>query len=125
MITVLAVDTSFGGVYSHPAYIRTTDHKFGSDYADKQSDKLLFNDLLFDGETATFKINLNELSYYSYLVMNLYSCSEEYYLYNKSYQTAIETTGDPFAQPVQVFSNINNGHGIFGGFQLSSKIIYM
>ena len=125
MITVLAVDTAWGGSYSFPVYIRTMDQKFGSDYADKSSDKLLFNDLLFDGETATFTLTLSDVSYISYLVLNLYSCSEEHYLYNKSYQTATETTGDPFAQPVQVYSNIKNGHGIFGGAQLASKIIYM
>ncbi|MBK6525335.1 MAG: DUF4249 family protein [Crocinitomicaceae bacterium] len=26
-----------------------------------------------------------------------------------------ETAGDPFAQPVQVYSNVENGFGIFGG----------
>lgn len=126
MVTVSAVDTSsWGGVYPNPVYIGTTDPKFGSEYADKSSDKLLFNDLLFDGETTTFTITFSDMSYMSYLVLNLYSCSEEYYLYNKSYQTAIEAEGNPFTQPVQVYSNINNGHGIFGGFQVSSKIINM
>ena len=125
MITVLAVHTSWGQNYSYPLYMATSDPKFGSDYTDESSDKLLFNDLLFNGETTTFDITLNDISDMSYLVLNLYSCSEEYYLYNKSYQTAIETEGNPFAQPVQVYSNINNGHGIFGGFQVSSKIISM
>mgnify|MGYP006098161431 CR=1 FL=1 len=125
MITVLKVHTSFSGFFSSPVYIRTTDPKFGSDYADNTFDKLLFNDGLFAGETATFEINVGDVSHMSYLVLNLYSCSEEHYLYNKSYQTAIETSGDPFAQAVQVYSNINNGLGIFGGVQVSSKIIYM
>jgi hypothetical protein len=125
MITVLAVYTSWGQNYSYPLYIATSDPKFGSDYADESSEKLLFSDLLFNGETTTFDITLNDLSDMSYLILNLYSCSEEYYLYNKSYQTAIEAEGNPFAQPVQVYSNINNGHGIFGGFQVSSKIINM
>tara|TARA_Y100000385_G_scaffold189553_1_gene195829 strand:- start:69 stop:941 length:873 start_codon:yes stop_codon:yes gene_type:complete len=125
MISVLAVQTSWGQNYSYPLYIETSDPKFGSDYADKSYEKLLFSDLLFDGETTTFNITLNDMSDMSYLILNLYSCSEEYYLYNKSYQTAVDTEGNPFAQPVQVYSNINNGHGVFGGFQVSSKIIYM
>lgn len=51
----------------------------------------------------------------SYFVVGLKSLSEDLYKYNLSYSKYLETQGSPFAEPVQVYSNINHGFGIFGG----------
>jgi len=42
--------------------------------------------------------------------------SEEYNEYLKTLNLQRSTDGDPFAQPVKVYSNINNGFGIFAGY---------
>lgn len=42
--------------------------------------------------------------------------SEEYYKYSTTLELQNNTREDPFAQPVKVFSNINNGLGIFAGY---------
>lgn len=44
------------------------------------------------------------------------SISEDYYLYNKTLSIQEAISDDPFAEPVQIYSNIENGHGIFAGY---------
>ena len=48
--------------------------------------------------------------------------SEEYYWYETSYQSFLSSRYS-FAQPVQVYSNIENGHGIFAGYSITKEII--
>ncbi len=45
----------------------------------------------------------------------LIHASNEYYLFHTKLIDA-ENSGGPFSEPVQMYSNINGGHGIFGGF---------
>jgi Domain of unknown function (DUF4249) len=49
----------------------------------------------------------------------LTSMSEPYYKYLTTYNLQQSTQGDPFAQPVQVYNNIQNGFGIFAGYNQS------
>lgn len=51
----------------------------------------------------------------------LYSYSEEYYKYLTTVRLQQNTQGDPFAQPVQVYTNIKNGLGIFAGYSQSMR----
>ncbi len=44
------------------------------------------------------------------------NCSREFYLYHSSLTRAIESSGNPFADPVMMYSNFNNGFGCFGAF---------
>jgi hypothetical protein len=46
------------------------------------------------------------------------SINHDYYTYLKSLNMYYETGGseDPFAEPVVIFSNIENGYGIFGSY---------
>ena len=48
--------------------------------------------------------------------------SQEYYYYESSYQS-FTSSRYSFAQPVQVYSNIENGHGIFAGFSSLKRVI--
>ncbi len=47
------------------------------------------------------------------------------YLYRRSIDDYENAQGDPFAEPVQVYSNIENGYGIFAGFSKSTYEISM
>jgi hypothetical protein len=88
---------------------------------------LLFNDRMFDGKKYTFKVdvfeivfpddtlNIRPLEYQIYLK----TLSEPYYNYRVTYNKQKKTRDDPFAQPVQVFGNIENGYGIFAGYSQS------
>jgi len=57
------------------------------------------------------------------MVATLSSVSEDYYKYNVTLAKYEQTQGDPFAQPVQVYSNIENGFGIFGGYSSFSDTL--
>ena len=39
--------------------------------------------------------------------------SEDYVRYLKSYRKAADNSGNPFAEPVNVFTNVKNGYGLF------------
>ncbi len=91
------------------------------------SNSLAFNDALFDGNLQGFKILVE--TYYTQvsgtsLELRLTSCSEAYYKYKRTLENYYYTEGDPFAQPVQVFSNIENGLGIWAGSSPYSVQIY-
>jgi hypothetical protein len=55
--------------------------------------------------------------------INFYSISESYYQYFKTKSMQHFADGDPFSDPVMVYTNIENGMGIFGSSSISSKYI--
>tara|TARA_B110000858_G_scaffold34827_1_gene38930 strand:+ start:573 stop:1478 length:906 start_codon:yes stop_codon:yes gene_type:complete len=91
----------------------------------------LFNDLLFNGQNKSLEIEIpyynetgNEIGYqwsYKTLSLRLYlhNISKSYYYYRTSLELYQSASGNPFAQPVQVYSNIENGFGVFAGSQIS------
>ncbi len=89
----------------------------------------IFSDVLFNGKQYTLKskirISTSEGSGYRLLkaTVILINTSEEYFNYLNSSNLQKNTDGDLFAQPVQVYSNIKNGLGIFGGYTASSFVL--
>jgi hypothetical protein len=53
--------------------------------------------------------------------IELHTISRDYYLFLTSLNLQSNAQGDPFAEPVPVFNNIENGFGIFAGY--SSDLI--
>jgi hypothetical protein len=49
----------------------------------------------------------------------LVNTSEAYFNYLKSFNMYQRASGNPFATPVQVYSNVENGMGIFAGGTLT------
>lgn len=94
-------------------------------------DQGLFNDLLFNGQNKTLEIEIpnenwsgSEDGYdwsYKTLTLRLYlhNITISYYYYRTSLELFQNASGNPFAQPVQVYSNIENGFGVFAGSQIS------
>jgi hypothetical protein len=90
--------------------------------------KLLWNDKLTNGKEVSFKFvyydtyeygkksNRSEES--ARFVFYFKSISKEYYTYLKSIDVYYETgEGDnPFSEPVVIYSNVENGYGIMGGY---------
>jgi len=81
------------------------------------------NDNLFNGKMHDFEIKISGFGYSAVtenVQLLLLTISEEYYLYltTKDLQERIE--GDPFAQPAPIFSNVENGIGIFAAYSTSS-----
>ncbi|OFX82635.1 MAG: hypothetical protein A2W99_06680 [Bacteroidetes bacterium GWF2_33_16] len=97
---------------------------------------MFFSDELFDGEiyTLRFKDFANEntslTSFNSDIYAELRSISKSYYLYRKSYtihafnqQTNYEDLHDFLysGEPQNMYTNVNNGFGIFVGYNKTSK----
>lgn len=107
--------------YYNKLYIQTRDPSLEEFQSYGQD--ILFNDELFNGSTYHINVltsiwvdpnNTNESSI-SYFV-ELANTSESYYRYELSSQLQLFTGENPFAQPVTVYNNIENGFGIFGAY---------
>lgn len=98
----------------NPVYLTAKNPVYENNYA--AWDSILLNDKLFDGGEASIELLIS--SYYFdepdiYIVLN--SVSKSYYQYATTFGLQDWNEGDPFAQPVQVFSNVKNGIGILMG----------
>lgn len=120
---ITIVDDGFGGYYTYSDYYFETSEIFtqnGNTDVDgvKYGSIFLFSDATFSGGECVFDAAtyIHEESIDSTIVVvRLLSLSEDYFKYKLSLEKYQETEGDPFAQPVQVYSNVENGFGIFGG----------
>jgi hypothetical protein len=96
-------------------------------FYDKPYGELLWTDKLTNGQTVTIKFTL--YPYYGYyspegnedrsVKYTIYfkSLEENYYKYKKSLYLYYENGGgdDPFTEPVLIYTNVEDGLGIFGG----------
>lgn len=74
-------------------------------------------DELFNGKNYTLNLNFPQFAIDdSSASVNFFfsTISEEYYKYFRTLYLQQATSFNPFAEPVRVYSNINNGLGIFG-----------
>ena len=92
------------------------------------NNSMVFSDDLFDGKDHAISVfTRNDYTYYSTLefrefTIELHAISKEYYLYAKSLSLFYSKNDDPFAEPVQVYSNIEKGFGIFAGYSIAKEI---
>lgn len=75
---------------------------------------LIFTDEAFSGRSFTARVysyfgSNEELDY----VMNIYSLTEDAYLYDRSLNLYSDNKDNPFAEPITVHSNIPDGLGVF------------
>jgi len=59
----------------------------------------------------------------THLYISMHHLSPELYNFHSSYATKLDNENDIYSEPTPVFSNIENGLGIFGGENLSIKKI--
>ncbi|MDF1547869.1 MAG: DUF4249 family protein, partial [Bacteroidales bacterium] len=101
-------------------------------------DGIVFSDKTINGENYDLKLsvsderydesflndpNFNFIDYEKTTYFRLYTISEEYYKYLQSLILYYSKVGNPFTEPVHVFSNINGGYGIFAGAAVSCDSI--
>ncbi len=85
---------------------------------------ILFEDTPFNGRQQTFSLPV-EIRYPAdreipgQLVAELRVVTEEYYLFHTSLSRQQQTPDQPYADPVILYNNIKNGHGIFAGYSSS------
>jgi len=91
------------------------------------------SDEIFNGTDYTFSINTNFFPFYNIeglnynepiqVIVKLLTVNADIYRYIISFNLNQETQYDPFAQPVQIYSNIENGLGIFSGYTMYSDTL--
>lgn len=99
-----------------------------SDYSDHEK----FDDELFNGRQKEFTLYFNEPHFYDIssdttsFRLEVRNLSEAYYRFATTQNLQSMTGDSPFSEPVQVYSNIENGFGIWGALNNSrSEIIGM
>lgn len=91
---------------------------FGSD----ENSLILFTDELFDGKDYTMSFDFSGYtSDKARFYLKVYSLSRASYLYEKSNLLYDNAMNNPFAEPVQIYNNIENGFGIFAGFHFNEQ----
>ena len=76
---------------------------------------LFFSDENFEGELAEIIINYSdfEVDEDAEVILELRHITEDYLLFDLSLELAFNSNDNPFSEPVQVKSNIENGFGVF------------
>jgi hypothetical protein len=112
-----------GRKLSHPVYLYGGSDQFTKEEAHNFGGQLYFEDLLFNGMTKVFEFGVSDYAFFEsdtvWLDVKLEQIDPSYFLYaisNEAYQSA---NGNPFSEPVQVYSNIKRGYGIFAGSTVS------
>ena len=57
--------------------------------------------------------------FYPTIIVTLRTVSEDFYNYKITGSLHDNSSDNPFAQPVNVYKNIDNGFGIFAGYRIS------
>lgn len=119
-------DTTYNG--TEKMYLVSSDPSISESGSEDYQQTLVFKDNLFDGLEKSVTVNYNiydsgDPDQFYVMRMRLISFTESSYNYSKSIEAYQRVEGNPFAEPVQVYSNIEGGFGIFGG-QSNSEIEY-
>ncbi len=81
---------------------------------------LLEDNPFMDGLTFRVSIEVSpEFQLIGKVFAELRTVSEEYYLFHTSVTRSQGQEDGPFTEPVTIFNNVTNGHGIFAGYNAS------
>jgi hypothetical protein len=132
--SLLGVDTNFhsNGI----GCVNTTDASIESIYDESidqntclQGDAIFFRDMLFNGTTKELRLfvpsgAISPSTMFGdtvYAQVQLLHVTESYFRFNKSYRFASDNRGNPFAEPTNVYTNVNNGYGVFSMMSVDLK----
>lgn len=88
--------------------------------------KVFFSDELFNGKK--FDVSIGLWNHYEmvdtvHYEISLEHVSKPYYYYAVSSGKYNQTAGNPFGEPVSVYTNVEDGFGIFSGYSSSKKTL--
>lgn len=115
---------------SDPTFTVNNDYAFGDENENGTTtlcDEVLFTDVTFENTKKTMQVELYALNT-DFITdprfeIELKHVSKDFYLFHVSSRLQQNTGDNPFGEPVVVYSNIENGFGIFAGFSKSKAII--
>ncbi|MFC2086499.1 DUF4249 domain-containing protein [Bacteroidota bacterium] len=92
-----------------------------------ESFDFVFSDELFNGKNIDFSVYLYEHQFYdidtNMLHFNIHCITKDFYLYAVTHNAHMNAQDNPFTEPVQVYTNIENGYGIFAGHSVKTDSI--
>ena len=117
-----------------PQYLRSDDPAFAGGESDPFGEggevygtTLPFNDDFFNGKSYSLRFRPEQYGFYGNAEPELYvvlrTIDEGQYRYTRSVDLQYENDGNPFAEPVQVYSNVENGFGIVAGSSASRVVV--
>ncbi len=74
---------------------------------------LIISDKNFNGSVSKILTNFENYNQYKKIKLKIYSITKDYYHFLLSYNQYQDADGNPFAEPVNVHNNIENGYGLF------------
>lgn len=85
---------------------------------------IIFKDSTFNGESIFYEFDMNisidpSSELLGKMFVNLMSVSEEFYLYRNTLDNQISSPGPPVEEPVFLYNNIENGVGVFAGYNMT------
>lgn len=105
--------------YDYPEYITSLDPLFSDE------SEFIFDDVTFNGKTRTFSFSMNKPNFQfqplENYVFELHHLNYEAYQFVKSYQRYLNNNGNPFSEPIQVFSNVSSKMGQVSARAVSTK----
>ncbi|MDD2245180.1 MAG: DUF4249 domain-containing protein [Dysgonamonadaceae bacterium] len=134
------VSRSYLSYFSDPVFEANSTEDF-TGISDQSNRYNIFTDILFNGTTyqLTFSDNnLKEINLlpeyedatYQYVIpdrvvynIQVQQLSHDYYMYLKTRNANFNSDDNPFMEPIQIFSNIENGTGILGGAAITRRIV--
>jgi len=127
----LGKDTILTGYHQVPEYFDSQDLVFRSNTNNFSIEGLpgrVFSDELFNGNNYEIQLEMYLSKYADIYVseqnaldstmfyIRLYTVNQDFFRFVNSYNLNQSSEYDPFAQPVQIFSNVENGLGLFSGY---------
>lgn len=120
-----------GGIYSDAYCVSTKDRdvEANADFDPTSADpcydggRLLMKDDNFNGRLKQLKLSVNDFEVQTFVDGNngrrylpfveIWQITEDYYKYLKSDNAFNISSGNPFAEPVLIYTNVKNGWGVF------------
>jgi hypothetical protein len=107
-------------------YLSSEDPIFADSYRNS-SGFWAFSDALVDGKRVkiNFSIQLYQLVSVDEIEVTvvLREISHDLYKYKQTAGLQHSLNGDPFAEPVPVYNNVENGYGVFGAYQQTTSTV--
>ncbi len=90
-------------------------------------DVSLFDDVDFNGQSREVLLNIRSLIEVQNILpesitLEIWSLNEDYHRHIITHQQQVGINSDPFAEPLNVYSNVSGGLGLFAGF---SRVKYV
>ena len=113
-----------------PIFTVSGEYNFGAENqagAATFCDEVMFTDVTFNGTNKTIELNIYAINTIGIAAprfeFELKHVSKEYFQYYTTMEKQVENEGNPFGEPVIIYSNIENGFGIFAGSTISTATI--